>query len=666
MDFLGLKNKALFGALSAIIVFLAIFFSIKLTNTAVAQSIELEPGDVSGFAWMGQNITTGGAIPEGGGGWLSLNCKPDLCATGEWGVQIDLSETSNKGKFSGQGWSSNYGWMSFEEDDVDSCWRNNPFVVTQYSAKANIIAGNPEATIRGWAKFIAGDQEDDGWDGCVSFDGIYNRSYIDMNTGLIHGWAWGGDVVGWVSFNNPECPDCNTSVVLSGVPQMTFWVNPQTIPAGGTANIKWNSSNVNGNYIERCEVYGNTPNNYNHWRSTGANTVTNVGEISVSAGNLPAGIHPVPANIVQETTTYSLTCKDKYGVTLPTKYTTLNVTGVCRNPLATNFNGPLPCVFGPGVCSDPSAANTGQPLPCSYYACTDPLANNDVPSGPTVVTDNSLCTYTNTGPTSISLNVDPQIFYDNSTDFDVNLSWTATGPVTSCVGRFIIEDSMPAWDPLAGWTFGVDLPEPNPTVSTWTQQNVAFNSLLSGVVGPMAYTFRITCQDAGGNDVSDTATVNLLHWTPSYEPPQIYLRIQSPNSDPTPTIDLPGWDKEIISASGHPAVVLRWSDLNTESCTAESTMYANNGMTPIGSNADWDGPLPADDDQTDNIMTLDITGAAVLHPTEFRITCVPDDPSLQVPPFPTAWVCLGLAGVPFPACSVTGNGGVGVPTYIEI
>lgn len=784
MTFLKSKTNLL---LLIAIAFVSIFFISRSTEPVEAQSMTLEPGDVSGFAWMGQNISTGASVAEGGGGWLSFNCKPDYCATSDWGVTMDLSETSTKGEFSGQGWSNNYGWLSFEEDDVSSCWTDSHLVVTQFTAKAFIIDGADEATIRGWAKFTAGDDVTDGWDGCVSFDGIYNRSYIDMTNGSIHGWAWGGNVVGWVSFNNPECPECNTSVVLSGTPQLTFWATPTSINVGGSSTLNWTSTTISGNYVASCEDYDNTS-NYSHWTSTGMPTAANVGEISVADGNLPNGSHPI--NNITATTTYKIKCKDKYGVWLPEKTaivtvnpsaTTLeltvssptlqigsgnydeilkwtsnnptalhscvgqfyrasnftpamsqNLTGwtgiALPSPIQSNYTAVRDAVAGPNqfatkaaavfsavpnirfifsiscqdssngnaivydsaqvqmiggtTCTDPAAANNGGPLPCMYRACTDPAANNDVLPGPTIITDNSLCTYDPGGgdPVRLSLSVDPQIFYDNASDFDVNLSWTATAPVTNCVGRFTIEDSNPAWDSLAGWTFGITggngtLPEPNLTVSNWTQQNTAFSSLLSNETTiPMTYTFRLECEDPnGGPDPVDTASVTLLPWTPVFEPPQVSLRIISPNIDPAPTVDNNfGVGSEIISATaGHDSVVLRWQDLNTSTCSASSIMYDNaTGTNPMwGANADWNFEIPQDLDPTNNTMTLDITDPAVIHPTKFLITCIPDDPAYMppsVPSLPTAWVCLGLSGLPFPACSVDGAGGPGVPTYIEI
>lgn len=62
--------------------------------------------------------------------------------------------------------------------------------------------------------------------------------------------------------------------------------------------------------------------------------------------------------------------------------------GTCTDPTATNYGGPLPCVYPPGTCTDPMALNFGGPLPCQYAdtICHDPNAINYNQEG--------LCQYT--------------------------------------------------------------------------------------------------------------------------------------------------------------------------------------------------------------------------------------------------------------------------------
>lgn len=167
-------------------------------------------GTVRGFAWMGTGIQNPNAS-EGGGGWLKFNCSPDDCSN-NWGVKADMNPGSSLyGVLQGQAWSNNYGWLDFSDDVVQSCWQANPSET--FNGPAKILF--PTGKVVGWAKFLAGDDlPNDGWDGCVSFSGVEYGVSVNLTTGVVSGWAWGSSVVGWISFQNPECPFCNVTIVL--------------------------------------------------------------------------------------------------------------------------------------------------------------------------------------------------------------------------------------------------------------------------------------------------------------------------------------------------------------------------------------------------------------------------------------------------------------------
>ena len=81
----------------------------------------------------------------------------------------------------------------------------------------------------------------------------------------------------------------------------------------------------------------------------------------------------------------------------------------CRDPLATNNGGSLPCVYPPTTCQDPLATNNGDPLPCVYppTTCEDPLANNNGSPLPCVypITSTPDPTYTQIDPPPVDLGV---------------------------------------------------------------------------------------------------------------------------------------------------------------------------------------------------------------------------------------------------------------------
>lgn len=664
-SFLKIKRnaKAIFSIVflfTAILIFLT-KYNVKADNSFVS----LLPGDVSGFAWMGQNIVPNGGVPQGGGGWLSLNCKPTHCIDSQgnpnnWGVKMDITETARKGQFSGHAWSLNYGWMSFQEDDVSECWSGNPFAVAPGVAKAQIVNGQNTAMIRGWAKFIAGDYEDDGWDGCVSFDGPFNQTYIDLTTGVINGWAWGGEVVGWISFANPECPFCNTSVVLPNLPSISFWASDYDILRGTGTTLYWAANNPNNNYVESCQ-YTNTS-GYNHWQYGSSNS-NNVGEISVGSGRLPMGSHPID-NINAISTTYSLSCIDSFGANVPTQYVTITtyreIRG-CTDPIALNYD-PLAnvddgsCVYPEGICLDPAAANQGDPLPCMYYACTDPAADNYTPPARNIISDSTLCVY-GSGSAQLSLDVDRDTLFEGSNDYAVALDWYSNDNLNSCVGSLSVNGG--SFANITGWTGA----RSNPDVYGYTAHNSGpngFVNLVSGHTAPRTYIFRLQCEDVNGNPVSDTATVNLIRPIVSSEPPVVELFIIQPNNPPQLSLTR----EEISPVNGANPITLKWTALNVNSCTAISNMYVGNAND--GSNTQWDGQSLADDDAFDN--TRDVTNMVNASPylknTIFTISCIPDNTADYGNAPRTASVCVGLSGEDFTQCSISGTGNI--PSYEEI
>jgi len=138
----------------------------------------------SGYAWS-ENI-----------GWISFNCTDNnSCASFDYAVTF--SEAT--GVFSGYAWSENIGWISFGASDLVGC----PSGVCQ----AHIATSTNE--ISGWGKALA---HGDGWEGWISLRGVSPDYGVDRNTSTqeLEGYAWGGDVVGWLSFNCSDDSSCGT------------------------------------------------------------------------------------------------------------------------------------------------------------------------------------------------------------------------------------------------------------------------------------------------------------------------------------------------------------------------------------------------------------------------------------------------------------------------
>lgn len=165
--------------------------------------------NVWGWAWS-ENI-----------GWISLNrtnCDADDngfsdgvpagCPVAGWpipayGVNIDAS-----GVFSGFAWSENIGAIDFSPIG----WPAAPL----HGAQADVNTGE----VTGWARACAvfqnncilplkDNSERGGWDGWIKFSGTNYQVTISNVSQEFEGWAWGEEVIGWISFNcnNPESGD---------------------------------------------------------------------------------------------------------------------------------------------------------------------------------------------------------------------------------------------------------------------------------------------------------------------------------------------------------------------------------------------------------------------------------------------------------------------------
>jgi len=193
-----MKKQKIFSKLTVLLLFLFVLvFGLFLL-------VKVNAGpehNVSGWAWS-ENI-----------GWISLNSKNcdlnnndfiDIVCGGDdstikvinYGVKID----SNDGTFSGYAWSENIGWINFAPE--------GPYPEEPQNA-ARLINN----TVSGW---IRAEAHDDSWDGWIKMSGTTteNEPYgvSISNDGKLHGWAWGGNVVGWISFNCAEGGEKSTNI----------------------------------------------------------------------------------------------------------------------------------------------------------------------------------------------------------------------------------------------------------------------------------------------------------------------------------------------------------------------------------------------------------------------------------------------------------------------
>lgn len=160
--------------------------------------------NVSGWLWAADN--------NQGVGWIAIDCSiannsgGSVCGQSNFGMKID----SSTDKVSGYIWSSNIGWLRF--GGLSGCPKGN--------CDARIKASGSNYEMLGWARACSvyesgcsGALKDNiyrgGWDGwvslnCANHNGCGSSNYkVKINTdGSIpnNAFAWGGDIIGAVSF----------------------------------------------------------------------------------------------------------------------------------------------------------------------------------------------------------------------------------------------------------------------------------------------------------------------------------------------------------------------------------------------------------------------------------------------------------------------------------
>lgn len=169
-------------------VLIAIAVVVLIGATYLASSTPLRAP--SAEAGTGENIT-GWAWSENVG-WISLNSISDGSAT-SYGVNVDVTNkiTGGMGNFSGYAWSENVGWITFNAAQLTGCPSGTCV------GQVNWSTGN----VTGWAKVLS---TGGGWDGWIklSDDSIpaWDGKGLKISGNKFTGYAYGGDVMGWIDF----------------------------------------------------------------------------------------------------------------------------------------------------------------------------------------------------------------------------------------------------------------------------------------------------------------------------------------------------------------------------------------------------------------------------------------------------------------------------------
>jgi|GEM_PF-2938973 len=175
--------------------------------------------NIRGWAWSGFL------------GWISFSCQNQgVCGSSNYGVHMvrnsDLAFFGagyDVGALVGHAWSDGVGWISFNkgEANADGSIPNDLFPARSYMAKVDILQNNQ---ISGWARAMTASNLGENWNGWIKLagdggtwtgticTGVGGSDYSNSDrcnygvkigvSGDLEGYAWGGEVVGWISFNN--------------------------------------------------------------------------------------------------------------------------------------------------------------------------------------------------------------------------------------------------------------------------------------------------------------------------------------------------------------------------------------------------------------------------------------------------------------------------------
>ena len=267
-----MTSKLLNVTLTLLVILLVLLGIVYLVNSAILKPQNAQAGtsqNVSGFAWANtpQSSGTPQSGTDQGVGWISFNshdCDVDqngftdsgLCGGNntstvarDYGVNISPLVTGT-GNFSGTAWSEHIGWISFNRG-VTGAPPQSPYIGGAAIAKVDWSTG----IVTGWARALSACTQDDsgnlnpsrcvqdgnsgGWDGWIrlsadeypTWDG--NGVKIDTVTNKFSGYAWGGDVLGWIQFSGTATNGSPYEVIVN----LVAAPSPCTDRTIGTCNL---------------------------------------------------------------------------------------------------------------------------------------------------------------------------------------------------------------------------------------------------------------------------------------------------------------------------------------------------------------------------------------------------------------------------------------------
>lgn len=218
-----MKRKTISGILLLLVIIICGFGFLSFSKQGLSQS-DLA-GRLSGFGWstnIGHVSYSSTDCDIDDDGLFEPGDGPAGCPTSGTAYKYKVN-VSSTGNLSGYGWSEHIGWISFNETGCPTAPCQPSFDGTRLS---------------GWAKAIQADGN--GWDGWISLrkqsseaSGIFDYGPRILSGSLFSNYAWGEEVIGFLTFNKYEA--------ITPPPSTPSGFTAQTgSSCGGRIDLSWN------------------------------------------------------------------------------------------------------------------------------------------------------------------------------------------------------------------------------------------------------------------------------------------------------------------------------------------------------------------------------------------------------------------------------------------
>ena len=159
----------------------------------------------------------------------------------------DSVEFLPSGKLRGYAWSSNIGWIDFapSQSDINAAVNlTDPKKPPEIDSATGLMSGYARALSYG-----------DGWDGWMKMSkdssdggGAYG---VSLNGNKLEGFAWGGDVIGWLGFSGNAQDGSSYGVTIDGLVNCSsFSASPSSVKPSQTTTLSWQCQFANNCNID--------------------------------------------------------------------------------------------------------------------------------------------------------------------------------------------------------------------------------------------------------------------------------------------------------------------------------------------------------------------------------------------------------------------------------